>query len=45
MALALALAVWTKTLTLAITFKPEEVGLVFILNMCIPCVTTFHMVP
>ena len=38
---------WIKTLTLAITLKPEEVAIYcpFILHMCIPCDKTFHMVP
>ena len=35
-----ALDAWTKTLTLAITFKPA-----FIFPVCIPYVKTFHMVP
>ena len=35
--------VWTKTLTLAITFKPLKIKLSYFL--CIPYDKTFHIVP
>ena len=40
---ASALAAWTKTLTLAITFKPLKIELSYFI--CIPYDKTFHMVP
>ena len=43
--LTLKLTYFWKTLTLAITFKPEEMGLSYCTIMCIICDKTFHMVP